>query len=282
VDEIPMRSALQSLSLIKPDCRLARVEICGEGKQMLAYSCTFEDGFRLCIKIAKANALHIQREAMALTRLVTPHVPELFINAAERGFLVVEHIDGLPFTEETRPHLLPHLASIARSLSDFLKELSMAPAIVHRDLKPRHLLYRAGSVVVLDFGSSEIEGSRRNQPQLSQIRKLGGRTHVFQPPEQLVGSAEQDRRVDVFAAASIVFSILTGRPPFSNDVSGYEEARCAYRRIEKDNTRFMAKWPAPVRDALVKCLRVDAEQRSHNLDELATALEHNPVWQSSC
>lgn len=77
--------------------------------------------------------------------------------------------------------------------------------IVHRDLKPENILidrYRRWRIT--DFGIARAEGEAAGATG----------TPAFAAPEQLLGEA-QGPSVDCFAAAAIIYFVLTGHPPFS-------------------------------------------------------------------
>ncbi|MGQ0647454.1 MAG: protein kinase domain-containing protein [Gemmatimonadaceae bacterium] len=96
--------------------------------------------------------------------------------------------------------------SIATQMDGVLDALAAAHAvgIVHRDLKPENILidrYRRWRIT--DFGIARGEGEKSG----------GTGTPAFAAPEQLLGEA-QGPGVDCFAAAAIVYFVLTGLLPF--------------------------------------------------------------------
>ncbi len=270
---------LPAVHALLDNCRLLPGEIrhvqpCGAGGQFVCYRVDLRCGTRWCVKLEKnsGTTAHLHREGRLLGLLRSRHVPRLLLDASAEGFVIEEWIEGIPFERTGKDCLRAGLGRIVQGLAELLADLSsVAPAVVHRDIKPRNLVLRQGEVVLLDFGSAEREGSRASCSP-AQHRKLGRGTHVFQPLEQLLGRPTQDRRVDVFAAAGVVFWILMDSPPFDNARSDIAEALRHYQSRERQIDALLGRWPGPLREALVSALRVDPKERSADLADLARAI----------
>jgi serine/threonine protein kinase len=184
-------------------------------------------------------------------------------------------IQGIPFRLASRSYLLRNLRTIACDLAQILDELTgTSPAIIHRDIKPRNLYFRVpeSQVTLVDFGSAEHEGTRAlTQPNV--FPKLGTCKYIYTPFEQLTSQPSQDRRVDVFAAASVIFEILEGKPPYDNAVAGYQEALAYYKKREYEIWQTLQNRHPKLRRALFDALRVDPLERSRDLWDVAKALE---------
>lgn len=264
-----------SLGLDEGRARLLRPEPCGAGGQSVAYSLRLPSGERFCIKLAREGrgAVHLEREGRFLGALKSERFPALILDAAGDGFVVEEFVEGVRFTRENREFLLGNIKNITRDLAAALRDLASGPAaVVHRDLKPDNLRLRDGRVMVLDLGSAEYEGSRPPwQP--THFPKLGRKTHVFQPLEQLCSRPTQDRRVDVFAAASILFALIEGSPPYDNARAGYTEAAAYYESREGELAGRLRGYPARLGKALFDALRVDPRARAEDFGDVAAAVE---------
>jgi hypothetical protein len=90
--------------------------------------------------------------------------------------------------------------------------------IVHRDLKPANLMFRRdpddpGAEVVLgDFGVAHLPDLRPDLPDRDRRPNVAVGTLAYMAPEQRRGHASP--RSDVFAAAVVLFQMLTGRTPW--------------------------------------------------------------------
>lgn len=81
--------------------------------------------------------------------------------------------------------------------------------VIHRDLKPANLLLMPGEgVKLVDFGIAKIFGDSE-QTMVGSV--LG--TADYMAPEQATGSGVT-ARTDLYALGSVMYAMLTGRPPF--------------------------------------------------------------------
>ena len=103
------------------------------------------------------------------------------------------------------PRRAAHLAEgVARGLAAIHEQ-----GIVHRDLKPHNLLVRPDDVVVIsDFGVAREHATAR----LTLTGHLVG-TPAYMAPE-LLADEEPRPAADLYALGSILYEMLTGRPPF--------------------------------------------------------------------
>jgi serine/threonine protein kinase len=269
-----IEDAITRLSLLTDTHRSSwRVSACGSGGQSVSYAATTEtDAF--CIKTADPGSIHLRREAFFLSLIACRHVPRLVLDCSEEGFVVEQLIDGLRLFELSAEERLRRLPQIASALENVTAIFAAAkPAIVHRDLKPANLVVtQDGLVIVLDFGSAEEEGGRLHLERGARRNKLGTGTHQAQPLEQLVGSVFQDRRVDIFAAASIIFWIITGAAPYQNIYTECGNAFRAYRETEKGLPDRLHDLPPALRTELEAALRVNPATRPRSLAPLAAAV----------
>lgn len=131
-------------------------------------------------------------------------------------FIVMRYIDGESLEERLKKY--PNGLSVADVIRISLAvaralEAAHAGGIVHRDLKPSNILIEEnGGVWLTDFGlagtiSTSNEGATRNQI-------IG--TPQFMSPEQNDGS-QVGASSDLFSLGSVLFFMLTGRPPFDSD-----------------------------------------------------------------
>lgn len=80
--------------------------------------------------------------------------------------------------------------------------------VLHRDLKPAHLMLTAdGTLKLLGFGFARVV-----TPPLSAAPSIGSAAYL--PPETASGKPPT-RRSDFYSLGGVLYTLLTGRPPFS-------------------------------------------------------------------
>ena len=149
-------------------------------------------------------------EADAAARLSHPNIVTLYdVGRSEHGpYLVLELLQGKTLAERLGHGTVP-IREAVRIGMELAKGLAHAHAhgVTHRDLKPENVfLCDDGQVKILDFGMAHAFG----------LRRADGGTPAYMAPEQLEGSPE-DERTDVFALGVILFEMLSGRLPFTDE-----------------------------------------------------------------
>ncbi len=164
-----------------------------------------------------------RREAQATARVRHPNVVDVLEMGLRRDgtfYMVQELLTGKTLNEllATRKPLLPERAlSIAWPI---LSGLSAAHTlgIVHRDVKPDNIILTtatSGEIVpkLIDFG---IAKAVKDSGTITHFGAVIGTPH-YMSPEQVRGHTS-DIRVDVWAAAVVLYEMLSGSRPFADDV----------------------------------------------------------------
>src|SRR5258708_32183944 len=160
------------------------------------------------------------REAQSAARVNQPNICRLYDTGEENGrpFLVMELLEGEPLASRLArgPVLVPEAVEISLSVLSALSALHRG-SVVHRDLKPSNVFLSTQGVKVLDFGlakpvASEQTSDSATQVDLTQPGAIAA-TPRYASPEQLTGKPV-DARSDLFAAASMLFEMLSGKPAF--------------------------------------------------------------------
>lgn len=113
-----------------------------------------------------------------------------------------------------RSHQKMPIARLQKIATDVLEALDYAHSrgMAHRDVKPGNILLNERDEAVLtDFGIARLVNSSR----LTQDGVSTG-TPTYMSPEQAGGEAG-DARSDLYALGIIVYEMLTGHPPFTDD-----------------------------------------------------------------
>ena len=149
------------------------------------------------------------------------------------------------------------------------------PGIVHRDLKPDNVfLVRDAEVAggerakILDFGIAKITNGSGLKTETSVV--MG--TPLFMSPEQCRGAGKVDQRSDVYSLGCLLFTLLTGRPPFCGDGPG-DIIAMHLREAPPIPSTLIAGIPHVVDSLILRCLEKDPARRYASGEEVAAALE---------
>lgn len=185
------------------------------------------------LKVAAAAQEHhvekMRAESMVLCRIKHPHLVEVFDAGfadvqTNRGvqsmiWMAMELLEGESLRERlmregaVRPAMaLTWAAQIAEGI-----QAAHDAQVVHRDLKPENIfITKKGDVRVLDFGTAKFDGFGHNPTRAAD--RVG--TIPYMSPEHLNGD-DLDGRSDIYALGIIVYEMLAGRHPFSDENGGF-------------------------------------------------------------
>ncbi|XP_027351021.1 phosphoenolpyruvate carboxylase kinase 1-like [Abrus precatorius] len=204
----------------------------------------------------------LQIESKVMTFLSPhPNILQIFDSFEDTHFssIVVELCQPLTLFDRISDGSLPepHAASLMKQLLEAVAHCH-ALGIAHRDIKPDNLLFDSGNNLKLsDFGSAEWLGEGRN------MNGVVG-TPYYVAPEVLMGR-DYDEKVDVWSSGVILYTMLSGIPPFYGD-SAVEIFEAVVRANLRFPTRIFKSVSAPAKDLLRKMIcrdpsrRVSAEQ----------------------
>jgi hypothetical protein len=236
-----------------------------------------------------ASIERMLREARAVARLRSEHVARV-IDVVSRAahpsraattppYIVMEYLQGEDLAARLRASGRLSVGDASAFVLQACEAIAEAHAggIVHRDLKPANLFLTTRVdgqplVKVLDFGISKLTGPA-SAPALSLTRTadLIG-TPLYMAPEQLRHARSVDPRTDQWSLGVILFELLTGVLPFP--ATSLMDL-CA-RVLESDPPpvrSVRADVPAPLAEAIARCLRRDPAERFASVADLAAALE---------
>ena len=157
------------------------------------------------------------REARAAASVSHPNICQIYEIGEDAGelFIAMELLEGASLAQEMLrgPMSVSQAAPIGFGMLAALSALH-ARGIVHRDLKPSNVFLTPHGVKLLDFGLARPELTSE-LPAVSAITQTGMLigTPRYMAPELVTGDAV-DSRSDLFAAAAILFEMLSGRPAF--------------------------------------------------------------------
>jgi len=240
-------------------------------------------GRKVAIKLVRfapedaAAQRRLVREAQALAQVSHDHVIVVHDVGMHEGqvYFAMEYVPGGTLTrwqsERGWREIVDQYARAGRGL-----QAAHDAGLVHRDFKPDNVLVGDdGRLRVTDFGLVGVEVMRA-PPAASELgttlTQTGARmgTPRYMAPEQHLGT-DVDARADQFAFCVALYEVLYGQRPFAGESYAELEASVlagAVRPIPPDTDV-----PAGVRDAVLRGLRRERDDRFPTMRELLAALE---------
>lgn len=168
-----------------------------------------------------------EAERQALALMDHPSIARVFDGGATdsgRPYFVMELVKGVRITDYCDAQRL----STEERLKLFITvceavQHAHQKGIIHRDLKPGNILVteQDGRAVpkVIDFGIAKVtEAEPTGKTLFTRFNQLIG-TPAYMSPEQAgLGGLDVDTRSDIYALGVLLYELLTGRTPFSNEV----------------------------------------------------------------
>jgi predicted Ser/Thr protein kinase len=207
-----------------------------------------------------AGFLHrFQREIETLRQLDHPHIVRFFEAAYENGlyFYAMEYVDGRSLEQVLEEQdRLPwqEVLDIAMQICPALKHVH-DHGIIHRDLKPANILRTHDGVVKLtDFGIAKVFAQ-------SHLTATGGvvGTAEYLSPEQAAGKPVS-KRSDLYSLGTVLYTLLTGRPPFLGD--SFVDLLHKHRYAQFDRPqKIVPQLPYDIDDIICQMLEKDPANR---------------------
>ena len=218
-----------------------------------------------------------QQEAKATARLQHPHIVHIHeIGELDgRHFFAMEYVDGISLAKRIEQGPIDvdgidvdgavRLLTIVAEAVDHLH----GQGIVHRDLKPSNILLdRQGQPYVGDFGLAKVF---RADSTATATGVISG-TPSYMSPEQAAGQNDQvGPASDIYSLGAILYEMLTGRAPFSED-NPLDTLMQVLSREPVLPRKINPKIPRPLQLICLKCLAKSPQQRYTSARGLAEDL----------
>ncbi|MEP7325201.1 MAG: serine/threonine-protein kinase [Gemmatimonadota bacterium] len=214
------------------------------------------------------------REIEIAAQLQHPHIVAVYDSGQADGFFyyVMPLVEGESLrTRIKRDGPLPiHEAiHILREIVDALAYAHQR-GVVHRDIKPDNVMLSGRHAAVTDFGVAKAVSAAGSETLTTVGVSLG--TPTYMAPEQAVGEADIDNRVDIYALGAVGYELLTGAPPFER---ANAQAMLSAHVLEKpvDVELKRPGIPPGLSTLIMRCLEKDREARWKNAEEMLPLLE---------
>jgi serine/threonine protein kinase/outer membrane biosynthesis protein TonB len=191
-------------------------------------------------------------------------------------FFAMEYLEGDDLAGVLRrdgrmpwPRVKDLMMQIVRAL-----KAAHGKGIIHRDLKPANcfMVIKHGRehIKLLDFGIAKVT-DQENDKGLTRTGAVFG-TAKYMAPEQACGEAA-DQRTDVYAAAVVMYELLTGHVPYDGDNFMRVLSRHLTEPLTLPSTMAPdARIPTTVESIVVKALSKKREDRYQSMTEFEEAL----------
>ncbi len=212
-------------------------------------------------------------EARAAALLDHPGIVPIYEVGEYDGkhFFSMTYVEGKSLADQIREKPLEprEAAQLIRTVSQAVHYAHLH-GVIHRDLKPSNILLdMRGRPRVTDFGLAKRVTEEIGLTVSGDI--IG--TPSYMPPEQASGQIDTVGPIsDVYSLGAILYSLMTGRPPFQA-ASGIDTMRQVVEREPVPPRQLNAAIPRDLDTIVLKCLEKSLARRYGSAQELAEELE---------
>ena len=223
----------------------------------------------------------VHTEAAAAAQLEHPNIVPIYEFGEHEGahYLTMRYLDGGTLQDRTARTRVPALEA-ARLLIPIANAVDHAHkrGILHRDLKPANvLLDAAGTPYVSDFGLARVA---EQESSLTVSHTVLGTVAYLAPEVALGGARAATTASDVYGLGSILYELLTGKPPFAAQTA-VATMRLVAEADPPDPRTYNPDLPSDLVTICLKCLEKNPAQRFESAqalaDDLTRFLNHEPI-----
>ena len=270
--------------------RYKLLERIGEGGMAVVYMARREQpiGRKVALKVIKLGMdtkqviARFEAERQALAMMDHPHIAKVLDGGATdtgRPYFVMELVQGVSITKYCDQNRL----STKERLGLFIQvcqavQHAHQKGVVHRDLKPSNIMVTThdGEPVpkIIDFGIAKATQQKLTEKTLfTRYAQIIGTPAYMSPEQSELSDVDIDTRSDVYSLGVLLYELLTGTTPFSEEElrkAGYLEMQRVIREEEptKPSTKLstlgaaladVAQYRKAAPDALRRLIRGDLD-----------------------
>ncbi|GAB5403011.1 MAG: serine/threonine-protein kinase [Aureliella sp.] len=216
--------------------------------------------------------LRFAREAQAAAAVLHPNVIPIYNVEpnADSPYLVMQYVEGESLqrrVDRTGPLGIVDALRIAKQTSEALAA-AHDQGLVHRDVKPSNILLeeQTDRAVLSDFGLARSA----DDASLTQTGIVAGTPH-YMSPEQAKGH-EITYASDIFALGSVLYFVLSGRPPFRAE-SAMGVLNCICTEPHRSIGQINSDVPLELKRLVDRCLAKKPSKRPASAKQVAAELE---------
>lgn len=224
-----------------------------------------------------------EAERQALAMMDHPNIAKVLdAGATETGrpYFVMDLVPGLSITEHCNKNRL----SIKERLKLFISVCSAVQhahqkGIIHRDIKPSNIMVTMhdGKPVpkVIDFGIAKATNQRLTEKTLfTRYAHIIGTPAYMSPEQAELSDLDVDTRTDIYSLGVLLYELLTGTTPFSED----ELREAGYLQMQKIICEEEPTKPSTKLSTLGKALTDVAKRLSSSPESLPRLVRGDLDW----
>lgn len=228
------------------------------------------------MKDDKAYLDRFLMEEWIAIRVNSPHIVKSYLPTRKRNYIynVTEFIEGQTLTQWMIDNPKPTLETV-RGIAEQIARGLLAlhrQEMIHQDLRPENIMIdTTGTVKIIDFGSTRVEGIMDINTRIEQENLLG--TALYSAPEYFLGKTGSTRS-DLFSLGAIVYQMISGKLPYGVQVARSTtkaaQKKLKYKSLDPEEDSV----PVWIDEALKKALQPDPYERYEELSEFLYDLRH--------
>ncbi len=239
------------------------------------------------------------REARVSAMLQHPNtVPVYEIGRDNQGhyYFTMKLVHGYTLREIMDYRERYDLTQLIEVIEQVAQALAYAHAhgVAHRDIKPENILVGPyGEVLLLDWGLAKVwsKDGTATVEEIDNEELIAGNSNksmtghgqlqgtlCYMSPEQIRRDPEISFATDTYSLGSVLYEILTGKPPFDSDKS-YEILDMVENQ-QPAKPSEISKYPVPklLEKLCLKCLEKEPNRRPASMDEFLHVLQQD--WEA--